>query len=109
VVGLLVAASQEEVGAGEIEDQIGQEIVALEALARDELPKGVTVQSLFEVDLSNEGDVRQRIASLQRSIAASEVDLASLVALDGGTGRGPSADARGDRGAPASGRPSARA
>jgi ABC-type lipopolysaccharide export system ATPase subunit len=81
---LVVVALPDLGGAGEIVGQLEQEIAALEALGRDELPKGVTIQSLFEVDLSNADDVAQRIISLKRSIAATEAELAEMQVIDAG-------------------------
>jgi hypothetical protein len=61
---------------------IEAEIAALEALARDELPKSVTVQSLFDVDLANENDVVRRVADPRRSIASGKAELAAMLAIE---------------------------
>ena len=106
-LGLLAVAAPEPAAGDGIEAQLLRDIAALEALARDELPDGVPVQSLFEVDLASEADVGRRIASLRRSIAASEVDLAAMRTPDATAADSPDAGFAGRR-RPRGGGPGAR-
>lgn len=63
--------------AGGLDARLRRDISALEALARDELPEGATISSLFEVDLGNEDDVRRRVVSLRRAVESAEAELAA--------------------------------
>lgn len=59
------AASQSP-ATGSVAQRLGLEIAALQALIEEgQLPKGLPLQSLFEIDLADEEAVQQRVAALQ--------------------------------------------